>query len=65
MRDPKRIDYIIEAIRVIWKANPDYRFYQVVNAIYRKFPEGKDWFFIEDNDLKDRIDEIVSQESFE
>ena len=52
MRDPERIDTIIEMLRSIWHELPDYRFWQVINAAFQYMPENKnntDPFFWEDD----------------
>ena len=33
MRDPKRIDKLLSTIKLIWKANPDLRWQQLMNYI--------------------------------
>ena len=43
MRDPKRIDEILNAVKTVWEQYPDWRFGQlVVNVL------GVDPFYIED-----------------
>lgn len=52
MRNPERIDTIVEMIRDIWYELPDYRFWQIINATFQYMPENKnntDPFFWEDN----------------
>lgn len=58
MRDPKRIDPMLELIGSIWKKNPDLRLGQLlVNALtYRG--SILDPFFIEDDDLTERLREF-------
>ena len=58
MRDPKRIDVILEEVAKFWKAHPDLRFVQMVNAIdfsdrftEKRVPE--DLFFLEDDAFLD------------
>ena len=58
MRDPKRIDIILEEVAKFWKANPDLRFIQMANAIdfsgrftEKRVPE--DLFFLEDDAFLD------------
>lgn len=47
MRDPNRIDIVLEELRKKWKANPDWRLCQlIVNATDRKDP-----FYVEDDVL--------------
>ena len=43
MRDPKRIDEILNTVKIVWEQYPDWRFGQlVVNVL------GVDPFYIED-----------------
>ncbi len=58
MRDPKRIDYMLELFGVFWKKNPDLRMAQaisILNILYRrdsnKAPDN-DVFNLEDDDLE-------------
>lgn len=52
MRDPKRIDPIIDRIRNFWKAYPELRLGQILtNAIGGKFDDSK-LFYIEDDVLE-------------
>ena len=60
MRDPKRIDIIIEEVAKFWKAHPDLRFIQMVNAIkfskeYTDKRVPDDLFFLEDDAFLDII----------
>ena len=56
MRDPARIDAILDDLRVLWKRHPDLRLGQiVVNAASRAptarpMTTSRDLFFIEDAD---------------
>ena len=58
MRDPKRIDVVLEEVAKFWKAHPDLRFIQMMNAIdfsgrftEKRVPE--DLFFLEDDAFLD------------
>jgi len=53
MRDPKRIDEILTALRVYWLANPDLRLGQIVCNIAYEW--GGDPFHIEDHELLRRL----------
>jgi len=56
-RDPDRIDRVIEKIRKIWKANPDWRIGQlVVNMTQR----GKQIFYVEDDVVEAEIDRYIA-----
>ena len=58
MRDPKRIDIILEEVAKFWNNNPDLRFIQMVNAIKfsKKYTDKRvpnDLFFLEDDAFLD------------
>ena len=58
MRDPKRIDVVLGEVAKFWKANPDLRFVQMVNAIEfsKKYTDKRvpnDLFFLEDDAFLD------------
>jgi hypothetical protein len=49
MRDPARIDRILDQIRYIWLEQPDLRLCQLIgNAL----PGADDKYFVEDDDLE-------------
>ena len=54
MRNPQRIDDILELLRYAWKRNPDLRFFQLMDYLC---PGEVDKFFLEDSDLLQRIKE--------
>ena len=39
MGDPKRIDEILNLVGRIWKANPDFRFYQLIYILQTEYSE--------------------------
>lgn len=41
MRDPERIDEILGLLGRIWKANPDFRFHQLLYILQSEFSEAK------------------------
>jgi len=47
VRDPKRIDITIEALRECWKRNPDMRLGQLIYYINKS--NNPDIFYIEDD----------------
>ena len=52
MRDPKRIDFIVEQLRAVWKEHPDWRLTQLVcNASQVEHPHVGDPFYVEDDDI--------------
>lgn len=54
MRDPNRIDEIIERLRIVWKRNPDLRLGQIMGNSFRD-PE---LYYVEDRALITRIEEV-------
>lgn len=53
MRDPARIDDIIELLNEVWQHEPDLRLGQLVlNAARMRHPNVDDIFPIEDSDLR-------------
>ena len=59
MRDPKRINPIIDAVRNIWYQNPNMRFGQILVAVTGK----EDPFYVEDDILLEKLTTgIESQE---
>lgn len=60
MRDPNRIDNVIEKVRRIWKLVPDWRLGQLICNIAR---DGGGWnsFYFEDDALETFIDQWLRQ----
>jgi hypothetical protein len=60
MRDPERIDRILEKIRIHWKKHPDQRFWQILfNAnryLYDEDMKVNDPYYIED----DKLEEVLT-----
>jgi len=54
MRDPKRIERLIDLIDVIWSKNPDLRLTQIIGNCYSC---QDDTYYIEDKDLEKRLKE--------
>ncbi len=54
MRDPARIDVVIEKLRDIWKRNPDMRLGQMVANVTTE----DDIYHMEDSELIDRIEKV-------
>lgn len=52
MRDPDRIDRILELLRAAWKRNPDQRLGQLVLNACRGEPRWPDVFNVEDDKLE-------------
>jgi uncharacterized protein YihD (DUF1040 family) len=61
MRDPKRIDKIINKLRAVWKTNPDLRLGQLIhNIAHDAVGNGVDIFFVED-DLMEKALDVISK----
>ena len=58
MRDKDRIQRILDKLALVWKKVPDYRFYQVLNAI--GYDTHQDWFYLEDDEFEKQLDEILA-----
>lgn len=62
MRDPKRIDEILNELREVWMANPDLRLGQlVVNVVKPKEPTPE-VFYIEDDEFRGRLRFLSTEE---
>lgn len=59
MREIERIQRILDKLALIWKRVPDYRFYQVLNAI--GYDTHQDWFYLEDDEFEKKLDTILSR----
>lgn len=59
MRDKARIKEILHDLEIIWNRVPDYRFFQLLNAI--GFDSHADWFYLEDDKLKSVLKEVVTR----
>lgn len=53
MRDPARIDRILDKVREIWAEQPDLRLCQLIGNALR---EAEDPYFIEDDRLEAALD---------
>lgn len=60
MRDPKRIDRIIEALRVEWHTQPDSRLTQLIMNILNM---SSDPFYIEDDILEAKLKQYQQRRS--
>ncbi len=64
MRDPKRIDEMLERIRTIWENSPDLRLLQLlINSLSRVKPEF--FYFVEDDDLIKFLNECYKEDKSE
>lgn len=59
MRDINRIEPFLEQLEILWKQNPDMRFYQLIYAT----TQGKDMFYTEDDKMLEII-KAKSQKNF-
>ena len=57
MRDPKRIDPILEQLRKLWLKYPDYRFWQVLRIL----GDTRDNFHDEDDQTLARIKQVLAE----
>jgi hypothetical protein len=56
MRDPDRIENILECIRVVWRQDPDLRLGQLIlNSIRAEAPPYPSLYYLEDDKLKEAI----------
>ena len=59
MRDPERIDVVLEVIRFYWKQDPDLRLMQLLyNAAKLQNPSQNDFFYLEDEALIEALAEM-------
>ena len=54
MRDPKRIDRIIDKLRQVWLKHPDWRLGQLISNLQGTGPQ--DVFFAEEEEWEARLD---------
>ena len=53
MRDPRRIDEVLNIIKIYWEQHPDLRLCQLLSniAVSNGWVEGNDLFYLEDDQL--------------
>jgi hypothetical protein len=61
MRDPARIDNILDGIRVLWKRYPDMRLGQLLETYAWPKAPGGAAYFVEDTDVQSGLLEAVSK----
>lgn len=54
MRDPKRIDRIVDKLTTLWHANPDLRFGQLVANVLHYSDDSQ--FYLEDDKFETAVD---------
>jgi hypothetical protein len=68
VRDPKRINRIINQLKGLWMSHPDLRFFQLVEIMRQRMGDAiyletgkllEDLFYIEDEDLLDKWDHVA------
>lgn len=57
MRDPKRIESVLNTVREVWEKVPDYRLGQLLSVA----AESPDLLHIEDTDLQHRLAKFSEQ----
>ena len=60
MRDPARIDRIVEKLRTAWKEFPDMRLVQLIINMTSDVDYGIDLFYIEDGPIEKAIDKRLA-----
>jgi len=60
MRNPGRIEKILDLIKVLWKYYPDQRFLQLLDNYILKYVQG-DIFFVEDTDIEKWLRQEIKQ----
>jgi hypothetical protein len=62
VRNPNRIDPMLETIGFVWKKFPDFRLGQlIVNAVRTQLNEGADLFNVEDGTLEMAICSFIAE----
>lgn len=54
MRDPKRIQVVLNELRILWEKYPDWRLGQLLSNL----PLDKDLFYIEDDEIINVLQKI-------
>ena len=62
MRDINRIDAFCDRLKEVWKANPDLRFFQLINNIMSYY-DDLDMYYVEDDKVIDIIEKKNDGES--
>jgi hypothetical protein len=55
MRDPARIEPVLQLVRTLWELNPDWRLGQLLVNVIRPKQSCPEVFYIEDDELTRRI----------
>ena len=60
MRDPKRIEIVLNRLGKVWKEYPDFRLCQLLaNLSYKSGNKNTDLFYYEDTDLLKAIESVI------
>lgn len=63
-RDPKRIDKILKTLGLIWREEPDIRFFQLIYNLELNLKnelDKDDLFYLEDDKVKEFLDKYYSE----
>ena len=60
MRDPKRIEPILEKLKTIWTKWPDFRLTQLIHTLAAESPD-KDPYFLEDDSFEHNLDKWLKE----
>lgn len=63
MRDPARIERVIDKLRRLWLVNPDWRLGQLVLNVARPWAMWPDVFNMEDSQFEDWLDDEIADSS--
>lgn len=58
MRDPERIPKVLDEVKKVWEKFPDFRLGQLIECVVGRSPHPL--FYIEDEDLVKRIEELYN-----
>ncbi len=62
MRDEKRIDVVCNKISEYWHKVPDWRFGQLLCNLLGEELNGRDLFFIEENEFMNMMDKFFNED---
>lgn len=62
MRNPERIERMIQKLQYIWERVPDWRFGQLMCNLQRALGNGvNDGFYVEDDKWEEILDRIIDE----
>lgn len=62
MRDKKRIERILNKLKIYWYKNPDLRLSQIIWNLHFQKPTTDDLFYWDDDKLEEKLDEELKNE---